>query len=151
FVAAHYSSLPIILAVCLLTALVGCNYITICKYYPDGGGVYSSAKSQSRLLAVFGALLLVADLTVTAALSGWNGITYFGVPKPYVATATIVLILALGGLNYFGPKHSGSFAISLAVPMAVVVVLIVALSFRYLSPEHLRPSPLSLKDNWVAF
>src|SRR5262249_49677255 len=95
FVAAHYSSLPIILAVCLLTALVGCNYITICKYYPDGGGVYSSAKSQSRLLAVFGALLLVADLTVTAALSGWTGMTYLGVPKAYVATTTIVLILAL--------------------------------------------------------
>src|SRR5262249_9850330 len=89
--------------------------------------------------------------TVTAALSSWNGITYFSVPKAYVATTTIVLILALGKLNYFGPKHSGSFAISLALPMAVVVLVIFALSLRYLSPEHLRPSPLSFKDNWVAF
>ena len=66
--AAGFSSLPIILAVCAVTALVGINYIVICRHFPDGGGVYSSARSQGRLLAVVGALLLVADLTVTAAL-----------------------------------------------------------------------------------
>jgi hypothetical protein len=71
FVAAGFASLPIILAVCALTGLVGINYAVICRYFPDGGGVYSAARSQSRLLAVVGALLLVADLTVTAALSGW--------------------------------------------------------------------------------
>src|SRR5213596_2021068 len=69
FVAAGYASLPIILAVCALTAIVGCNYAIICKYFPDGGGVYSSARNQSRFLAVMGALFLVADLTVTASLS----------------------------------------------------------------------------------
>src|SRR6478752_3367577 len=76
FLAAGFSSLPIILAVCVLTGLVGINYAVICRYFPDGGGVYSAAKSQGRLLAVVGALLLVADLTVTAALSGWSALTY---------------------------------------------------------------------------
>ena len=66
FVAAGFSSLPIIVAVCALTALVGYNYIIICKHFPDGGGVYSAARNQSRLLAVMGALLLVANFTVTA-------------------------------------------------------------------------------------
>src|SRR5205809_6916696 len=70
FVAAGFSSFPIILAVCVLTGLVGINYIVICRHFPDGGGVYSAARSQGRALAVVGALLLVADLTVTAALSG---------------------------------------------------------------------------------
>src|SRR5262245_39695945 len=41
FLAAGYSSLPIIIAVCLVTGLVGYNYIVICKHFPDGGGVYS--------------------------------------------------------------------------------------------------------------
>jgi hypothetical protein len=41
FLAAGFSSLPIILAVCALTGLVGINYAIICKYFPDGGGVYS--------------------------------------------------------------------------------------------------------------
>src|SRR5258707_10008004 len=70
FLAATYSSFPIILAVCALTGLVGYNYIVVCKHFPDGGGVYSSARLQSRFLAVMGSLLLVADLTVTASLSG---------------------------------------------------------------------------------
>src|SRR5436189_5120331 len=65
FVAAGFSSFPIILAVCALTAVVGYNYIVVCSHFPDGGGVYSAARSQGRLLAVVGALLLVANLTVT--------------------------------------------------------------------------------------
>src|SRR5256885_5265922 len=76
FVAAGFSSLSIILAVCALTGLVGINYIVICRHFPDGGGVYSAAREQSRLLAVVGALLLVANLTVTAALSGWAAFAY---------------------------------------------------------------------------
>src|SRR5260221_730177 len=114
-----YRSLPIILAVCLLTAFVGYNYSVICKYFPDGGGVYSAARSQSRLLAVMGALLLVADLTVTAALSGWSAMAYFKVPKEHLALATTGLIALIGGVNYFGPKHSGSMAFSLAIPMVL--------------------------------
>src|SRR6187399_3394809 len=96
FLAAGFSSLPIILAVCALTGLVGINYIVICRHFPDGGGVYSAAREQSRLLAVVGALLLVADLTVTASLSGWAAMTYFQMPKEYVALATIGLILGVG-------------------------------------------------------
>src|SRR5437588_7799305 len=105
FVAAGFSSLPIILAVCGLTGLVGINYIVICRHFPDGGGVYSAAREQSRLLAVVGALLLVADLTVTAALSGWSALTYItsGAEqvallkflKDHIAITTIVVLLFL--------------------------------------------------------
>src|SRR6202012_6295486 len=62
FGVAAYSSLPIILAVCLLTGLVGINYLVICRHFPDGGGVYSAARAQGRLLAAGGGLLLIADL-----------------------------------------------------------------------------------------
>src|SRR5687768_1869125 len=91
--AAGYSCLPIIIAVCVLTAFVGYHYVIVCKNFPDGGGVYSAARNQSRLLAVVGALLLVANFTVTAAMSGWAAMTYFGVPPGYVRFATIGLIL----------------------------------------------------------
>src|SRR6266478_5530621 len=84
FLASQYASLPIIVAVSILTGLVGYNYAVICKHFPDGGGVYSSARIQSKLLAVIGSLLLVADLTVTASLSGWSAMAYFHVPKDYV-------------------------------------------------------------------
>src|SRR5213592_2235293 len=116
FAAAAYASLPIILAVCALTAVVGYNYAIVCRNFPDGGGVYSAAREQSRLLASVGALLLIANFLVTAALSGWEAIGYFGVPRPWMAAITILTILVLGIVNYFGPKHSGSMSIFMAVP-----------------------------------
>src|SRR3954453_20897852 len=111
FVAAGYSSFSLILAVCALTAVVGFNYIIVCAHFPDGGGVYSAARSQSRFLASIGALLLIANFIVTAALSGWAAASYLGVPAPYVPMATMILILIIGAINYFGPKHSGSVSI----------------------------------------
>src|SRR3954470_7202025 len=96
FAAAGYTSLTIILAVCVLTALVGYNYAIVCRNFPDGGGVYSAAKQQSRLLAAVGALLLIANFLVTAALSGWAAMSYFGVPPHLIAPATMAAILVLG-------------------------------------------------------
>jgi amino acid transporter len=105
FVAAGFSSLPIILAVCALTGLVGINYAVICRHFPDGGGVYSAAKSQGRLLAVVGALLLLADLTVTASLSGWSALTYItsgaehigfvGFMREHIALTTIGILVIM--------------------------------------------------------
>src|SRR3954470_19780333 len=124
FLAAGFSSLPIILAVCALTGLVGINYIVICRHFPDGGGVYSAARSQGRLLAVVGALLLVADLTVTAALSGWSALSYFNIPilKEHIVLSTVGVLLMMGLINSFGPKHSGSLAMVLAVPTVLAVI-----------------------------
>src|SRR5437867_4630662 len=140
FLATQYAALPTIIAVCLLTGLVGYNYVIVCKHFPDGGGVYSSARLQSRFLAVMGALLLVADMTVTASLSGWSAMVYFHVPKDHLVVATVGLILVVGVINYFGPKHSGSMAFSLALPMVVVVLMIIGMSLPYLSLTHLELS-----------
>ena len=161
FVAAGFSSLPIILAVCALTGLVGINYAVICRYYPDGGGVYSAAKSQGRLLAVVGALLLVADLTVTAALSGWSAITYvisgaehimwLKYLKDHIAFTTIGVLLFLGFINWFGPKHSGTLAVVLALPTVVVVLVLVGLAAPHLTTQFLEPRHESLSKLWVQF
>jgi amino acid transporter/nucleotide-binding universal stress UspA family protein len=151
FLAATYSSFPIILAVCALTGLVGYNYIVVCKHFPDGGGVYSSARVQSRFLAVMGSLLLVADLTVTASLSGWSAMTYFQVPRDHIAAATVGLILFVGAINYFGPKHTGSVALWLALPTVVVVVMIILMSLPHLTLTYLEPSHKSFAKNWSAF
>ena len=161
FVAAGFSSFPIILAVCVLTGLVGINYIVICRHFPDGGGVYSAARSQGRLLAVVGALLLVADLTVTAALSGWSALTYItsGAEhilwikfiRDHIALTTTVVLLFLGAINYFGPKHSGSFAIALALPTMIIVVVLIAVSAPHMTTQFLQPRHESLGAVWVQF
>ena len=110
FLAAGFSSFPIILAVCALTGLVGYNYIIVCRHFPDGGGVYSAAREQSRVLAVLGSLLLLADFIVTAAMSCWDAMSYFGVPQGdllglshgYLKLATIFFLLLIGGVNSSG-------------------------------------------------
>jgi amino acid transporter/nucleotide-binding universal stress UspA family protein len=151
FLAAGYSSLPILLLVGILTVVVGINYVIICGLFPNGGGVYSSARTHSRFLAVLGALMLVADLTVTAAISGWAAISYFGVSKDHVATITVIAVLIIGILNYFGPKHTGSFAITLAMPMVFVVVTVILLSSPYLTFQYLTPLPREFTHNWIIF
>src|SRR5260370_17425476 len=71
FIAAQFSSFPIILAVCAFTGLVGYNYIIVCKHFPDGGGVYSAAREQSRTLAVLVSFLLFAHFLITSSLRCW--------------------------------------------------------------------------------
>ena len=151
FVAAGFSSFPIILAVCALTAVVGYNYIIICSHFPDGGGVYSAARKQSRFLASAGALLLVANFIVTAALSGWAAVSYLGVSSENARLATVGLILIVGIINYFGPRHSGSVSIWLAVPAVLVVILIVAFSGPHLKIAELEPAHSSFTVTWIQF
>ena len=151
FVAAGFASLPIILAVCILTAIVAYNYIIVCAHFPDGGGVYSAARTQSRFLASVGALLLIANFLVTAALSGWAAASYLGVRTQYAPVAAIALILVVGVINYFGPKHSGSVSIYLAVPAILVVCAIIAFSIPYLNVTNLEPRHENLGNTWVAF
>jgi len=161
FTFARFSSFPIILAVCLLTGLVGINYAVICRHFPDGGGVYSAAREQGRLLAVIGALLLVADLTVTAALSGWSALSYLTAGaeniawihffKDHIIISTILVLVAMGWVNSFGPKHSGSFAVALSVPTVIVVVVLIALSLPQLTLAHLEPLHENYGHVWVQF
>lgn len=161
FMAAGFASLQIILAVCAVTALVAVNYAVICRHFPEGGGVYSAARLQGRLLAVVGALLLIADLTVTAALSGWSGLTYViaGLESvtwlksvsDNIALTTIVVLVFLGVINWFGPKHSGSLAVALALPTLIVVVGLVALAAPHLTTKFLEPRHASLAKVWVQF
>ena len=151
FVAAGFASFPIILAVCALTAVVGFNYVIVCAHFPDGGGVYSAARRQSRFLASVGALLLIANFIVTAALSAWAGVTYLGVPSHYAPVTAMVVILILGAVNSFGPKHSGSVSIWLAVPAVIVVIATLVFSARYLNLSHLEPRHTDLETVWVQF
>jgi len=150
FAAAGFASFPIILAVCLLTAVVGYNYVIVCRNFPDGGGVYSAAREQSRLLAAVGALLLIANFLVTAALSSFSAMSYLGVPEKWIPIAAMSVIALLGVVNRFGPKHSGSLAMFMAVPTAVTVLVICVIALPSLTTIHLQ-WPAHFAPTWVAF
>src|SRR5258706_9293181 len=63
----------------------------------------------------------------------------------------MILITVVGAVNFFGPKHSGSMAVTLAIPMVLVVVAIVGLSAPHLTFAHLEPPHESFEKNWTAF
>ena len=151
FAVMGFGSLPIVLAVCALSLIVGLNYIIVCRCFPCGGGVYSAARPHGRLLAVVGALLLIADFTVTAALSTWAALSYLGVPVPWIPYCAIAVVLLFGVLNFYGPHHSGTFAVFLAIPVVASVLGIIALSAPHLSFQGLELPHASFYPNWVAF
>ena len=151
FAVAGYSSPWLIGAMCLLTALVGFNYITICRHYPNGGGVYASVRHRSEVISIVGAFLLVADYVVTAAVSALSAFLYLGVPYPqYFAAGSILLI---GALNFFGPKHTGGLAVLVSVPTAIVVVLLGIFAIPHLGDAvaHTQPLQGGFFHNWNAF
>jgi amino acid transporter len=151
FAIAGYSSFWLIAAMCMLTALVGVNYMAICRHYPDGGGVYASVRHRSEILSIVGAFLLIADYIVTAAISALSAFQYLGVAHPELFAAAA--IVGIGGLNYFGPKHTGGLAFLVSVPTAIVVVVLGFFCLPHLGQaiHNLRPLTGGFLANWNGF
>ncbi|MEP6667529.1 MAG: universal stress protein [Chthoniobacter sp.] len=151
FAAAGYSSFWLIAAMCALTALVGMNYLILCKHYPEGGGVYASVRHRSEIISIVGAFLLIADYIVTAAISALSAFQYLGVGHPEMFAAGAILLI--GGLNYFGPKHTGGMAFLVAVPTMLVVVILGAFALPHMGAaiHNLQPLHGGFMENWKGF
>jgi amino acid transporter/nucleotide-binding universal stress UspA family protein len=151
FAVAGYSSFWLIAAMCLLMALVGINYMAICRHYPNGGGVYASVRHRSEVISIVGAFLLIADYIVTAAISALSAFQYLGWPNPEVCAA--VAILLIGAVNYFGPKHSGGLAFLVSIPTVIVVVLLGAFVIPHIKEAVANVQPLhgSWLHSWNGF
>src|SRR5579872_242223 len=151
FAVAGYTSFWLIAAMCLLTALVGVNYMAICKHYPDGGGVYASVRHRSEIISIVGAFLLIADYIVTAAISALSAFQYLGVPHPEMFAALAIAVI--GGLNVFGPKHTGGLAFLVSVPTVIVVVLLGLFCLPHLGTavHNLQPLQGGFWKNWEGF
>jgi amino acid transporter len=151
FAVGGYASFWLIAAMCVLTALVGINYIIICRLYPDGGGVYASVRHRSEVISIVGAFLLIADYLVTAAISALSAFQYLGVPHPEKFAAAAILVIGL--LNLLGPKHTGGLAFLISVPTAIVVITLGLFSLPHLGAAlgHLQPLHGSFWQNWGGF
>ena len=153
-----YASFWYVLAVGVLVALVGYAYTIICRCFPDGGGVYSSAKHLNKQLAVVGALLLCADYIVTAALSAYDGMQYLGVPDRgmLVPACAVGAIIIIGLLNFFGLRRVGILALIVALATLVLTFIISAFSIPHLAQGwhnitthgQLTGNPI---NKWIAF
>lgn len=150
FALAGYSSFWHLSWMLGLTALVAVNYITICRLYPNGGGVYSSVYHRSKIVAVIGALLLAEDYVITMALSVLDACHYLNLPHPqWWAIAILVLI---GALNWYGPKNSGTLAVVISTAtMMTVITIILASAPIAVTSVHIQPPVGGFFDNWRIF
>ena len=96
------------------------------------------------MLASVGALLLIANFLVTASLSGWEAIKYFGVPHGWIPIVTMLTILVLGVAPILAPSLGSALlnvtswrGIFVALALAAVALWLVA--WRAL-PETLPPA-----------
>jgi len=151
FAVAGYSSFWLIAAMCVLTALVGINYMIICRLYPDGGGVYASVRHRSEVISIVGAFLLIADYLVTAAISALSAFQYLGVPHPEKFAAAAILLIGL--LNLLGPKQTGGLAFLVSIPTALVVITLGLISLPHLGQAfaHVQPLHGTFTQNWGGF
>ena len=151
-------------AMCVLMIGVGWSYEIICRLFPDGGGVYSSARHRSQLLAVVGGLLLCADYVVTASMScldafhylgsyiGLEGVRWLGLPAD--ALLTTATILAIGGLNYFGPSKTGTVAMVVALATVALTLVIGVFALPHLNAHTVKlesPFTHGYWNSWVGF
>src|SRR5262245_42680264 len=149
FAAVGYASLWFMLAMSVLLIAVGWAYSVICRLFPDGGGVYSSARHRSQMLAVIGALLLCADYVVTAALSALDAFHYLHLPNAELWAAGS--ILAIGVVNYFGPTKAGTGALVVAL-LTIGLTLVVALAaLPHLDTVRVERPPGHFHNWWVSF
>ncbi|MGO8701307.1 MAG: universal stress protein [Limisphaerales bacterium] len=151
FAVGGYSSFWLIASMCLLTALVGVNYMAVCRHYPDGGGVYASVRHRSEIISIVGAFLLIADYIVTAALSALSAFDYLGWPHPEWCAAGAIVII--GTLNIFGPRHTGGLAFLVSVPTAAVVLILGIFCIPHLpqAVHNLHPLAGGFFKNWKGF
>lgn len=149
FAIAGHASFFLLLAMSALTALVGFCYVIICKAYPDGGGVYSAVRKRSKMLAVIGALLLIADYVVTASLSSIEAFHYLGVVRPELWA--VGALVAIGTLNIVGPTKSGNMATVIAIATVMALAALCAAVLPSLKNIQICAPEGSCASNWSKF
>ncbi|MEX0585979.1 MAG: universal stress protein, partial [Pirellulales bacterium] len=132
-----------------LLLAVAWAYQVLCRLFPDGGGVYSSARQRAPILGVIGGLLLCADYIVTAAISALDAFHYVDLPHPQWWAAAC--IAAIAAVNYFGPRTSGTMALFIALATVTLTLTIVIAAAPSLSEVRLEPPEGGPREWWRQF
>src|SRR5438034_10392661 len=61
------------------------------------------------------------------------------------------MLLAMGVINSYGPKHSRSFAVTLALPTVIVVLVLIAITAPHLTTHYLERPHENAAQLWVQF
>ena len=100
--------------------LLALKYAEVSVRFPEGGGVVTvSARALSPWMGALGGMFILVDYFLTAAISSLSGLQYFQdvFPpiKPFVLIGTIIVLLLLGVLNWWGIKESAMVSLVIAI------------------------------------
>lgn len=117
--------------------LLALKYAEVSVRFPEGGGVVTvSGRALSPWAGALGGMFILVDYFLTAAISSLSGLQYFqtvwpGI-QPYVLPATIVVIIALGILNWWGIKESAAVSAVIAVAAFISDIIIAVAVLIYI-------------------
>lgn len=148
-----HASAAYLAAMSVIMVGVAWAYTVVCRCFPDGGGVYASARRISVPLSVIGATLLLCDYIVTATLSTVEAFHYFGIKESWIAPLTIGATVLLGVVNWFGARSAGRFALIVAVAALAMSALIGVLCMPFFfdgvkALQWTAPGQTGLSDRW---
>lgn len=149
FYTAHASVLYLgVMSVVMIS--VAWAYTVICRSFPEGGGVYSSARELNKTLSVVGATLLLCNYIVTAGLSAVEAFHYFGIPDAWVPGSAIAAIMLVGLLNWFGARSAGQFALVVALGAMGISLVIAVLCIPFIKDglKTISWGHPSISDAW---
>ncbi len=95
--------------------LLALKYSEVTYRYPQGGGVVTvAASAMGPWLGALGGIFILVDYFLTAAISALSGLSYFAVLTPAIKpplvliTITILVLVLLGLLNWWGITESAT-------------------------------------------
>lgn len=110
--------------------LLALKYAEVSVRFPEGGGVVTvSGRALSPWFGALGGMFILVDYFLTAAISSLSGLQYLQdvipVIRLYVLPATVVVIVLLGVLNWWGIKESAVVSAVIAVAAFISDIVIV--------------------------
>jgi amino acid transporter len=119
----------------LVFLLLTLKYAEATVRFPEGGGeVTVATRGLSPWAGALGGMFILIDYFLTAAISSLSGLHYFAllVPRlaPYVLLITVLVVVGLGVLNWWGIQESAMVSAviaSIAFVSDLVIVLMVLL------------------------
>ena len=116
--------------------LLALKYAEVSVRFPEGGGVVTvSGRALTPWAGALGGMFILVDYFLTAAISSLSGLLYFQTIAPgiqaFVLPATILVIVLLGVLNWWGIRESAvvSAVIAIAAFVSDIFIVVAVLIF----------------------
>lgn len=130
----HWQAGLFVLLTLVAFGLLVLKYAEVSVRFPEGGGVVTvAANGLSPWAGAIGGMFILVDYFLTSAISSLSGLLYFSTIfkaiTPFVVLITVIVVILLGLLNFWGIKESASVSAVIAVAALIsdLVILLVVL------------------------